>query len=381
MKDFNNIINEINSEISHEQELFNQYNKHAGFLRLEDIFTTESIVLSAQYCSKGFMNRRDTRFFMDALWYNSYMLCQDVLNESFKPYYYKEKVIIERGKARVIRPPEFKTKVVQKVLNNYVIRPIFVPKMINTCYASVHGRGTAKMYDNVLSALHSVEKDKDKVIVTTDYSKFFPSIDLSILSDTYKRYIHDERVVSLIESFSDGELSLGNELSQVPASYFPSPVDHCFKDKLGIRHYFRYMDDILFIADNESHARELLDILREESEKINLVLKDEEIHMINMGHPFAYCKGRFLWDRNKQTYYRIQNPDIARNERRKLRKFADKVRAGEMTLDEAEAQYRGVRGMISSHPNTYNRIRKLDDLMNEVRNADIARRRELEALV
>lgn len=223
------------------------YQSLCPYLTLEDLFTTDVVYICAKRCASGFMNKRDTQRFMESPWLNSRNLCKLVLTGKFKPRYYRERTIIERGKERRIKPPTFECKVVQKVLCDYLIRPLLEPKMIISNYAGVGGRGTDLMYQNILHGLNTaLHKYPHGVIVIADYSNYFGSINTNLLKEiAFDKYIKDQRIVDLIMKFFPDEYgcSLGNELSQIPASFFPSPIDHYMKDRCGIKDYHRYMDD------------------------------------------------------------------------------------------------------------------------------------------
>lgn len=92
------------------------------------------------------------------------------------------------------------------------------------------------------------------------------------------------------------------------------------------------------------------------------MINDNKIRIVSVGEPFVFCKERYLFDRNNTRYYRIQNPRIARCERHKLKSFKRKLDTGEMTIDSIHRQYKGVHGMIKSHPNNKKKIRELDAL-------------------
>ena len=59
--------------------------------------------------------------------------------------------------------------------------------------------------------------------------------------------------------------------------------------------------------------------------------------------------------------YVLINPAIIRTEKRKLRAFQRRIDMGCMTKHDALQQYRGVRGMIASHENTYHILGELDN--------------------
>lgn len=336
------------------------YARFCGYLRLEDLFTTDAVAACASRCASGFMHKRDTQEFMRAQWMNSYLLKEEVLSGRFVPRYYASRYIIERGKERLIRPPTFKCKVVQKVLCDYLIRPLLEPRMVSTNYASIKGRGCAAMHEDICRALNNtVRRGSDYAVIIYDYKSYFASIDTKRLFRMLGRYIRDERILSLMEAFSpEGEgLSLGNELSQVPASYYPSPIDHYYKDRMGIQH-FRYMDDTLQIVHPDM-VRECIEIFRRESDKLGLVCPDDKIHIYAAREPFIYCKERYVWNRNKGLYDHLINPKTVGNEQRKLHSFVTLRQSRRISKEIIQAQADGVIGAINSHPHTRKDVARL----------------------
>lgn len=364
----------IEQELEEETKIQQAYARYCGQIRLEDIFTTDTVYIAAQRCACGFRNRSDTQAFLQSVWVNSRDLRQRVLNGTFRPRYYKKRIIMERGKKREIQPPVFECKVVQKVLCDFLVRCILERRMIRHNYASIHGRGTKLLYEDVLKGLNEAgRKYQHPVIVMTDFSNFFASIDTAYLREKiFSRYIADERIVDLIMLFSPEPygLSLGNELSQVPASFYPSAIDHAMKDRLGIRYYYRYMDDILFVVDGKADAEAAIDLMTEIGEPMNLRIKAEKLSVFPYGKWFIYCKERFLFNKEHGYYYQVINPDIPRQERHKIRAFGEKCRNGEMTVVQAETQYRGVRGVIAGHPNTRKKVAEMDALYTEIFGAE-----------
>lgn len=343
------------------------YEKYCGQLTLEDIFTVDAVYMAAHHCASGFMDRPDTMQFMKSPWINSLKLRDRVLSGKFKPAYWPRKTIIERGKPRVIIPPKFECKVVQKLICDYLIRPLLEPRMIPTNYASVRGGGTARMHDDILKALNKYGKLHPGAVVTmADFKHYFASIPVDKLMSILGRYITDKRLLALIRSFSPDAfgLSLGNELSQVPASFYPSSIDHYFKDRLAVP-YFRYMDDMLFLSPSMEIALTLTDLFLGLAEGIGLAIPEKDVQKkirhVEFGQNFAFCKKRYIFNKQERYYYRMINPNIPRTENRKLKRFRQKLLAGEITRDQIRLQYDGVRGAIASHPNTYRILWRLDE--------------------
>jgi retron-type reverse transcriptase len=97
-----------------------------------------------------------------------------------------------------------------------------------------------------------------------DFSKYYASIDRSVLFQEIERKISDEQLVKLLEQFGDRHgvgLPIGNLLSQLFANIYGHIFDRHIKEDLGIEHYFRYMDDTVILSHDKEHLKELKDYL------------------------------------------------------------------------------------------------------------------------
>lgn len=356
------IFEVIDAEMLAEYGIHSAFEKYCGQLTLEDIFTTDSVYLAAKECASGFRDRPDTNAFMSGATKHSQDLCERVLNGTFVPRYHHGRLINERGKMRIIKPPTFECKVVQKVICNIILRAILESRMIYNNYASIRGKGNERLYTDVLNGINGIRKRMHSpVIVMTDFANFFGSINNDILEKKiFERYIADRRVTRLLRSFSPEPygLSLGNEVSQVPASFYPSCIDHWAKDRMGMKCYYRYADDILFVAEAED-AQGIIRKIRELAADICLTIKDEKITIIPYGDNFTYCKERYIFNKEKEYYYRLINPSIPQRQSHKISSFTEKVKSGEMPALEAKNQQKCVMGVIASHPNTYKIVNRL----------------------
>ena len=362
--DISKIVSEIDKVLNEKYMLNNSYKTFIKYIKLEDLFTTTNTYISAMRCASGFRNRNDTQKFLNSPWLNSFKLCNSVLNGTFKPKYYKTKRIMERGKVREIKPPVFESKIVQKLLCDWIIRPLLEPEMIYTSYASIKGRGTDKMYKDVLRAINSVTHNKNAYIVMTDFKSYFSSINTDILKNMFTERINDKKIVYLIMAFSPDKegLSLGNELSQIPASFYPTSIDKKIKQNISTGHFFRYMDDTLFIAKNIKEANNMINIFKREADKLKLILKPPKI--VPITKKFVFCKERFLYDKKHNKYFRLCNKEIFIREKRKLRLFKNKLNNKNMKKYDIDMQYKCVKNSILHRANSKKGLIKLENYYN-----------------
>jgi len=329
------------------------YAEIAGYLTLEDIFTLDAIYLTAQRCAIGFKKRKDTQAFLFDPWGSSLKIQRAVLDGAYKPKYYKTVKLMERGKIREIKPPVFESKVIQKLLCDYIIRPVLEREIIDTSYASVVGRGTAAMQRDITNAINAhMKASEDGFVIITDFRGYFASIDLVVLRKMLEERISDRRIVDLCMKFSPGErgLSLGNELSQIPASFYPTAIDKTVIASGLTQGYFRYMDDTLMIVRSRKDISRVLEIQKREADALHLTIKPPKV--IRLGKNFDFCKVRYRYDRKHNQYFTLPNKTTAKREKRKLYYFQEQIKEGSMTEKEAEMQYKSFVGAFTSQPNT-----------------------------
>ena len=361
---FQKMIYQIDKEFFEEYGITFAVEKYIRYIDFEDLFDTELIVLASQVAAAGFRHRTDTLWFMHSQWLNSKNLKDSIYNGTFKPKFYRKRNITERGKAREIKPPHFECKTVQKVGCNVLLRPTLEHRMIYHNNGSATCRGTDKTYYDVLKHLNQALKvyGKDGVIVITDFTGYFASIDREgILHDNYRKIFRDPRIADFLIMFDDGEvgLTLGNETSQIPASAFAGPIDHYFKDRLRLKFYDRYMDDTEAILKDMDDADRYIRLYKKQADKLGLSLvkqkdgrKKEKIQKIQLGQSFTFCKEQYIYSKKDGHYYMLPNAERVRNIKHKIKAYRNHILDGKMTEEEAITLLNAMVKSFIIQPNT-----------------------------
>ena len=173
---------------------------------------------------------------------------------SYQPRPYKTFQVFE-PKPRLIYAPAFRDRVVQHAIYR-VIQPIFDATFVAESYACRPGKGTHAAADHVQAALARVPRDS--YTLQLDIRRFYYRIDRNILITLIERKIKDLRLVELMRLFADqGDpvgVPIGNLLSQLYALIYLNPLDHYIKRELKVRHYARYVDDLVLIGLTRDQA-------------------------------------------------------------------------------------------------------------------------------
>ncbi|MBL4751446.1 MAG: group II intron reverse transcriptase domain-containing protein [Amylibacter sp.] len=163
-----------------------------------------------------------------------------------QPYY---RFVIYEPKRRTIYAPAFRDCVVQHAIYRRIY-PLFDRTFVDTSFACRDGKGTHACADYVQGAMR--QYNGDKYTLHLDVRKFFYSIDRDVLKLLIEMKIKDKRLVKCMMMFAEYEdptgVPIGNLLSQLYALIYLNPMDQFIKRVLKIRHYARYVDDMLLIG-------------------------------------------------------------------------------------------------------------------------------------
>lgn len=254
----------------------------------EKTFSPETLYSAYLDARKGKRGKRACFQFELALGANLRALHRQIHCGEYAPAEYYKFMVYE-PKPRLIRAPAFRDTVVQHAIYR-VIYPLFERTFIATSFACRKGFGTHRASDYAQRAMRSC--DAELYTLKLDVRKFFYSIDRDILRALIARKIKDDRLLSVMMLFAqmDGPkgIPIGNLLSQIYALIYLNPVDHFIKRALAIRHYVRYVDDMVLIGLSRDECldcrRKIVDFLKTE---LRLELSKSSIQKIRKGLNFV----------------------------------------------------------------------------------------------
>ncbi len=240
---------------------------------------------------------------------------------TFGPY--KTFTVREKKFRQVVDAP-MKDRVVHWMLYQYML-PIWQPRFIEDTYGNLPGRGT---HAAVRRLAEFTRGTRATWALQLDISKYFYSVNHSLLKARILRYIGDQDIrsllVRLVDSFqTDGQydhlfgadtmyrrtsakgMPIGNLSSQLFANIFLNDFDRWVKQGLGVKMYIRYVDDIVVLAETRDEllaisaaivAKLAVDGLTIHPKKVRLALVTEGIpflgYIVWPGHVSVGAYGR-----------------------------------------------------------------------------------------
>lgn len=159
-------------------------------------------------------------------------------------------------KDRTITVPRFYPDQIIHWAVMQIVQPVIMRGMYKYCCGSVPKRGGMAVKRKIDSILKS--DSKAKYILKLDIKKFFPSVRHDKLKELLARKIKDKDTLgilyAIIDNGGDG-LPIGYYTSQWFSNFYLEEIDHYIKQTLHIRHYVRYVDDMVLIDTNKRKLR------------------------------------------------------------------------------------------------------------------------------
>lgn len=258
--------------------------------------------------------------------------------------------VMERGKVRHIASVHYSERVIQKSLSQNVLVPALTASFIRNNTANTKGRGLDDAVRRLKRDLvrNYRERGTDGYILLVDFSNYFGSIDHAEANGQVARAVADPGAAALSRSFIDAcgsvGLSLGSEPNQVCAVAFPGRIDHFMTEMMRLP-YGRYMDDSYAIAQDKLTLQIALAMIRDMAASMGLAVNERKTRIVKLSKGFTWLKKRWSYGENGRMVVRPSRESVTR-ERRKLKKQARLVAAGQMSMDEVRQSYQSWRGGV-----------------------------------
>lgn len=278
--------------------------------------------------------------------------------------------IVERGKLRHISSVHFSERVVQRSLCANALLPVLTRGLIYDNGASMKGKGISFAVNRLKTHLHRHYRKhgNDGYVLMIDFSNYFGSMRHEPIREILDKSFKDKRLVDFtmlfVDAFGGVGMGLGSETSQIFAIAYPNSVDHCIKERLRIKGYGRYMDDMYLLHKSKARLRECLEVIRTECAKLGIRLNAKKTHITKLSKGFTFLKTQFFLTCTGRVILKAGRESIVR-QRRKLKKFRKFMDKGLMTYGQIYNSYMSWRGYIG-HKDAHRTILSMDKLFKEL---------------
>lgn len=219
-------------------------------------------------------------------------------NHLFKTSEYEIFILNEGKKKRdVYKLPFFPDRIAQWAILQ-VIEPFLLANMTADTYSAIPGKGIQPIVDDLRGHLKTkivdgkkksvwipsillTDEENTRYCYKIDLHHYYQSINHEVLKQKFRKVFKDPELLWLLDEIADSintateedliELSLsgeievdpntgipiGNYMSQYSGNFYLSSFDHWVKEVLHVKHYYRYMDDVVIFASSKEELHEI----------------------------------------------------------------------------------------------------------------------------
>jgi len=238
----------------------------------QDICKFENIMKSFDTVCKNTKNKRKVANFKSFKVIYVSQIYKMLKNKTYRVSKYNIFKIYE-PKERVIVSLNMYDKVVNNLVSKYILEPALLPCLIDANVASRRNMGTKKGLE--LRKKFDQSFNTKYYILKCDVSKYFASIDKTILKQKIRKRIKDQDALNIIDIIIDSYdcgLCIGSNTSQILAVFYLNDLDHYIKEVLKIKCYVRFQDDFLLYHESKEYLKYCLEKIKEflKKEKLSL---------------------------------------------------------------------------------------------------------------
>jgi RNA-directed DNA polymerase len=263
----------------------------------ERIYSMENLKLAHKNARKGKGWYEEVKE-VDANEERYLTMLQDMLiNKTYRTSEYMTFMKTDGTKTRKIyKLPYFPDRICQWAILQ-VIEPFLIKNLTADTYSAIPKRGIHAAFRKLKHAMQT-DVVGCQYCLKLDAKKYYPSINHNILKQKFRRKFKDGDLLWLLDEIIDSistvkiedmrniwlldedidletGIPIGNYFSQYAGNFYFSSFDHWIKEVKRIKHYFRYMDDIVIFGQEKSelHAlrQEIMDYFRK---NLKLTIKE-----------------------------------------------------------------------------------------------------------
>lgn len=331
--------------------------------------SVENLYKAAHICKRKVMWKDSVAGYIKNGIRNSIKLHNELMSGSYKLSKYAVFTIYEKKK-RTIVSTRMRDRVVQRSLcDNYLYHEITKGFIYDNC-ACLIGKGCDFARNRLKCHLQRYfrKNGKNGYILKVDIHDFFGSTRHDVAKEAVDKRVSDPwakmMVHEIIDSFDhiapDRGIGLGSQVSQLIQLAVLDDLDHIIKEQLHIKHYVRYMDDMILIHSSRTHLKYCLEKITEHLTERGFELNERKTGIQPLKHGVKFLGFRFSLSDSGKVIMRLAKGKKGK-EKLKLRKMATRI-----DFNDVNASYKSWRAHASKGDNFF-LIADMDEYIKTIR--------------
>lgn len=349
-------------------------------MEVQDIIGFEALWDSMMKCKRGVMWKDSVAgFVLDGV-HNVTKLSDELENGTYRersPKFFT----IKYPKEREIMSISFRDRVYQRSLNDLAIYPAMSKSFIYDNAACQKGKGADFARNRMTCHMQKFYRKHgaDGYILKMDISKYYASMRHDVAKETFKAKLEPEvyeRAAKILDTFP-GEVGFnpGSQIIQIAGISVPDKIDHYIKERLRVKHYLRYMDDMVVLGESLKELEAIRIEVEKKMNEIGFKLHETKTKITPMKQG-VYWLGYLYRLTDTGKVVRTVDPVRVKSARRKYKRLVNKYFNGELPRAKVDESYQCWRNHASKGDG-WKMLRNMDNYYQQLwRDADAKNRQK-----
>lgn len=290
---------------------------------------------------------------------NCAKLEEQLMNGTYDLEEYSRFTIYE-PKKRDIVSTRFKDRVFQRSLCDTYLTEQITKSFIYDNGACLDNKGTEFARRRLIAHIQRFYRKHGRsgYVLKCDITNYFGSTPHSVVKEKMRKLCDDDwaysEVCRIVDSFSTEEspgvgMGLGSQATQLCQLAVLNDIDHGIKERKRIKHYVRYMDDLILIHESKDVLRDCLSYIETELNKMGLKLSAKKTQIFPITQPIHFLGYSFRLTETGKVVKKVL-PAKVTHERRKLKRMKKLVDTGRMTRGKVDQCFESWLAHASAEP-------------------------------
>lgn len=289
---------------------------------------------------------------------NLYGLHYDLLYDKYQLGGY-HKFMIYDPKEREIQAITYRDRVIQHSLCDNFLMPLLEKRLFYYNVACRKNKGTSFATSTLKKYIIKYYKEygNNGYFIKIDIKKYFDSINHEVLKKKLFLLNIPSDIKNLLTKIIDSYcykdykgIPMGNQTSQCFALLYLDCIDRLIKEKLHIKYYLRYMDDMILLVPEKKKAQEVFLTISKEIEKIDLCV-NRKSQIITFENGVEFLGRRFFVSRSGKVVLKLKKEAkqrIIKKIRQKVY-FINSGKINKVHLEKSFVSYSGIFKKINAY--------------------------------
>ena len=177
-------------------------------------------------------------------------------------------------------------------------------------------------------------------ILQIDIQSYYPSMCHDVVKKKFERYLYINdlnSVCDILDAQCTSEIGYlpGSQMVQIAGISALDDLDHFCKERLHLKHYIRYMDDILILHDNKDILTDCLKEIENRLSGIGFNLNRNKTHITKLNNGFIYLGFKYRITSTGKIIMTINSANV-KHERKKLFRLVKLAKQGKISKNKVD---------------------------------------------